>query len=255
MTSDGFFELESLPKKVAICGAGYIAVELAGILKVLGSDVTMFIRQDEFLRSFDDCIRETIMQEYESMGIKIVRNSNVVSAVNTITTIQSTATDNFRGYINLASTQTPSGTVNTNVSTTITSTGSNPLLDCTDTTINTPCNKDVHASLNPSSQQLSLFVQIDDKEIDTHNFTCFNTLLFAVGRDANTEALNLSSTGINLNQKEFIEFDEFQNTNVPGLLALGDVCGVEMLTPGKIRLSLSVMNHTLHAYPTYSFSN
>ena len=30
MTSDGFFDLEELPKKVAVVGAGYIAVELAG---------------------------------------------------------------------------------------------------------------------------------------------------------------------------------------------------------------------------------
>jgi glutathione reductase (NADPH) len=36
MTSDGFFELETIPKKVAIVGAGYIGVELAGIFHHLG---------------------------------------------------------------------------------------------------------------------------------------------------------------------------------------------------------------------------
>jgi len=39
ITSDGFFELETQPKKVAIVGAGYIAVEMAGIFNALGSEV------------------------------------------------------------------------------------------------------------------------------------------------------------------------------------------------------------------------
>jgi glutathione reductase (NADPH) len=51
-----------MPKKVAIVGAGYIAIELAGIFKTLGAEVTLFIRQAEFLRSFDSCIREGVMQ-------------------------------------------------------------------------------------------------------------------------------------------------------------------------------------------------
>lgn len=51
--SDGFFELEQLPKKVAVVGAGYIAVELAGVLHGLGSDTTIFCRKDGVLRTFD----------------------------------------------------------------------------------------------------------------------------------------------------------------------------------------------------------
>eukprot|EP00962_Isochrysis_galbana_P044819 scaffold17477_cov103-Isochrysis_galbana.AAC.3 len=39
ITSDGFFELEEVPERVAVVGSGYIAVELAGILNVLGSKV------------------------------------------------------------------------------------------------------------------------------------------------------------------------------------------------------------------------
>ncbi len=38
ITSDGFFELERQPKKVAIIGAGYIAVEFAGIFNALGTE-------------------------------------------------------------------------------------------------------------------------------------------------------------------------------------------------------------------------
>lgn len=51
--SDGFFELEQLPRKVAVVGAGYIAVELAGVLNALGADTTIFTRRDGVLRSFD----------------------------------------------------------------------------------------------------------------------------------------------------------------------------------------------------------
>lgn len=42
ITSDGFFELANQPKKVAVVGAGYIAVEFAGLLNALGSEVSLF---------------------------------------------------------------------------------------------------------------------------------------------------------------------------------------------------------------------
>uniref|UniRef100_A0A9J8D030 Glutathione reductase, mitochondrial n=1 Tax=Cyprinus carpio carpio TaxID=630221 RepID=A0A9J8D030_CYPCA len=45
ITSDGFFELESCPKRSVIVGAGYIAVEMAGILSTLGSKTSIIIRQ------------------------------------------------------------------------------------------------------------------------------------------------------------------------------------------------------------------
>ena len=50
ISSDGFFELKELPKKAVVVGAGYIAVEMAGILKSLGSDVTLVIRYQSVLR-------------------------------------------------------------------------------------------------------------------------------------------------------------------------------------------------------------
>uniref|UniRef100_A0AAY4DV51 Glutathione reductase, mitochondrial n=1 Tax=Denticeps clupeoides TaxID=299321 RepID=A0AAY4DV51_9TELE len=45
ITSDGFFQLESLPKRSVIVGAGYIAVEMAGILSTLGSRTSIILRQ------------------------------------------------------------------------------------------------------------------------------------------------------------------------------------------------------------------
>lgn len=63
ITSDGFFELESQPKNVAIIGAGYIAVELAGIFKALGSNVKLWCRGDGLLRSFDPMIQIGVERE------------------------------------------------------------------------------------------------------------------------------------------------------------------------------------------------
>ncbi|MBV1875022.1 MAG: FAD-dependent oxidoreductase, partial [Cycloclasticus sp.] len=53
ITSDGFFELEKQPTKVAIVGAGFIAVELAGVFQALGTQVTLILRGDHALRQFD----------------------------------------------------------------------------------------------------------------------------------------------------------------------------------------------------------
>lgn len=76
ITSDGFFDLEKLPKRVALVGAGYIAVEMAGMFHHLGSETHLFIRHDAFLRTFDPVIQETIVEEYERQGIIIHRNSS-----------------------------------------------------------------------------------------------------------------------------------------------------------------------------------
>jgi len=72
MTSDGFFELEQQPQRVVIAGAGYIAVELAGLLNALGSDVTLLLRRQHFLGRFDPMLRETLMEEMQGEGINIL---------------------------------------------------------------------------------------------------------------------------------------------------------------------------------------
>ena len=76
ITSDGFFDLEKQPKKVALVGAGYIAVELAGMFNALGSETHLFIRHDTFLRNFDTMIQEKLTAEYERQGIHIHRQSS-----------------------------------------------------------------------------------------------------------------------------------------------------------------------------------
>ena len=77
ITSDGFFDLETQPKKVVLVGAGYIAVEMAGMFNALGSETHLFIRHDKFLRNFDPMIQDKITAEYERQGIHIHRMSSV----------------------------------------------------------------------------------------------------------------------------------------------------------------------------------
>ena len=77
ITSDGFFELENQPRRVAVVGAGYIAVELAGVLNMLGSEVSLLLRRDHFLDSFDAMLRETLMEDMVKAGINILTRRNV----------------------------------------------------------------------------------------------------------------------------------------------------------------------------------
>ena len=66
--SDGFFELTQQPKSVAVIGAGYIAVELAGVLQALGSDAHLLVRKEKPLRAFDDMLSDTLVEQMEKHG-------------------------------------------------------------------------------------------------------------------------------------------------------------------------------------------
>lgn len=74
--SDGFFDIARQPKKVALVGAGYIAVEFAGMFNALGTETHLFIRHDKFLRTFDPMVQEAITNEYERLGVHLHKNSS-----------------------------------------------------------------------------------------------------------------------------------------------------------------------------------
>ena len=166
INSDGFFELEKQPKKVALVGAGYIAVELAGMFHHLGTETHLFIRHDKFLRTFDPIISDKITAEYERQGIHIHKNS-------TQTKVEK---GDKEGWLKLHYTDsnTKSGVLD---------------LDC---------------------------------------------LLWAIGRSPEVEDLNLSVTGVEQTEKGHILVDDYQNTSVDNIYALGDVCGKAELTPVAI---------------------
>ena len=67
-TSDDVFAWEELPESVSIIGAGYIAVELAGVLHALGVKTDLFVRKGGPLRGFDQGIVEVLVDEMKKNG-------------------------------------------------------------------------------------------------------------------------------------------------------------------------------------------
>lgn len=75
ITSDGFFELEQRPERVAVIGSGYIAVELAGIFASLGTRVTLAIRGERVLKQFEAMLGEAALEIMRTDGIEVVTNA------------------------------------------------------------------------------------------------------------------------------------------------------------------------------------
>jgi len=70
ITSNEVFDLPQLPKRVVIQGAGYIALEFAGVFNALGAKVTVVNRSDQILRSYDEGMRDRLMQITLARGIE-----------------------------------------------------------------------------------------------------------------------------------------------------------------------------------------
>ena len=70
ITSNEVFHLEKLPRRVVIAGAGYIAMEFAGIFNALGSHVTVINRSETLLRGYDESLRDRLLQITMARGIQ-----------------------------------------------------------------------------------------------------------------------------------------------------------------------------------------
>jgi glutathione reductase (NADPH) len=161
IVSDGFFTLESRPKRIAVVGSGYVACELAGVLHELGSEVEQFIRKDRLLTSFDVMLGKSLMREMRAQGIAV--HDHVV----------------------------PSGV--------------------------------------REAEGGKILAAADGRE-----FAGFDCLLWAVGRTPNVGGLDLKSAGVAVDDYDYVITDAFQNTNVSGVYAIGDVTGRAALTPVAI---------------------
>ena len=161
-TSDDVFAWEGLPESVSIIGAGYIAVELAGVLHALGVKTDLFVRKGGPLRGFDQGIVEVLVEEMKKNG------------------------------------------------------------------------QPLHTHKVP--QKLEKLdngdIQIHFEDGTTHTS---QKVIWAVGRKANVQQLNLEAAGVELTERGFIQVDEYQNTTTPGIYALGDVSGEKELTPVAIK--------------------
>lgn len=172
--SDGVFELQILPKRVAIVGAGYIAVEIAGVFNALGSETHLFVRKDRPLRQFDGDIVDVLTKVMADDGLTLHTHA-------------------------------------------------------------TP--KEVIKNLDNS-----ITLVLEDGRTQT-----VDALIWAIGRKPLTQDLGLDNAGVLTNTQGKIMTDKFQNTNVSGIYAVGDVIenGIE-LTPVAVaagrRLSERLFN-------------
>lgn len=173
-TSDDFFSWTELPKKVAVVGAGYIAVELAGVMHTLGVDVHLFTRYHRPLRAYDETIVNVLVEEMSKNGPSLKSNS-----------IPKRVTKNTDGTLHL--------------------------------------------------------------EFENGHADDFDKIIWAIGREANIDNLNLEATDVRINQAGFIAVDEYQNTSAEQIYAVGDATGRMMLTPVAIaagrRLSERLFNN------------
>lgn len=78
VTSNEIFELKALPKRIAVCGGGYIAVEFASIFAGLGVETTLIHRRDKVLRGFDEDLRDGLMEALPARGIRLLMNEALV---------------------------------------------------------------------------------------------------------------------------------------------------------------------------------
>jgi glutathione reductase (NADPH) len=161
ISSDGFFELQARPQRVAVVGSGYIACELAASFQELGSQVEQFIRKERLLTNFDAMLGKSLMREVRAQGM-IIQEQFIAAAVR-------------------------------------------------------------------ESLGRKTLVASDGRE-----FSGFDCVLWAVGRDANVAGLDVGKAGVQLDDNGYVMTDGFQNTNVDGVFAIGDVTGRAALTPVAI---------------------
>ena len=160
ITSDGFFELEARPERVAVVGTGYVAAELSGVFHALGSEVTVFARRDRLLRDFDEMLGNALVEEMRASGIEVI-----TAAV-------------------------------------------------------------------PAALERGNSLRL--RTVDGREHEGFDCVLWAIGRGPNVGGLEVARAGVALDASGAVTTDLYQNTNVPGIYAIGDVTGREALTPVAI---------------------
>jgi len=77
--SDGFFALTEQPKRVVVVGAGYIAVELAGVMHSLGSETHLLVRREKPLRGFDNMLSDTLVELMHEDGPTLHSHTEISS--------------------------------------------------------------------------------------------------------------------------------------------------------------------------------
>ena len=82
ITSDDFFELDERPERVLVVGSGYVAVELAGVFRGLGSDTQVLVRKQGVVRNFDAMLGTELLRAMRDAGIPVAAAGMSVRCVN-----------------------------------------------------------------------------------------------------------------------------------------------------------------------------
>ncbi len=79
LVSDDMFQLEKQPASLLVVGAGYIALEFAGIFQSMGVSTTLLCRKDKVLTAFDEDVRSFFQEQARVKGLNIVNSFEPVS--------------------------------------------------------------------------------------------------------------------------------------------------------------------------------
>ncbi len=74
ITSNDVFHLPTLPRRMVIAGAGYIATEFAGVFHELGVDVTLINRSETILRGWEPALADRLLQISMAKGLNFKLN-------------------------------------------------------------------------------------------------------------------------------------------------------------------------------------
>lgn len=77
ITSNEAFYLDHLPKRIAVVGGGYIAVEFAGIFHGCGAQTHLIYRGEQLLRGFDSDVRDQVTRQVASKGVNLHLHTNI----------------------------------------------------------------------------------------------------------------------------------------------------------------------------------
>ena len=94
---------------------------------------------------------------------------------------------------------------------------------------------------NNSSEQQKIFNVIAKNKFGDSVKVSSDQLLIATGRIPNSDLLNIKKSGVKINEKGFIVVDEYLETNIEGIFALGDVVG-------KYQFKHNANNEAQYAY-------
>ncbi len=210
LVSNDIFLLEKLPKSILIVGGGYIACEFACILSGLGVEVTQYYRGAQVLRGFDDEARGLVAEAMKQQGIDLHLGTNIV--------------DMCPADAEPVEQGTNSDALGVEESAIL---ADNPKSD-TDRRAAGPIRvKSTHG----------------EEKVFDHVF-------FATGRRPNTDGLGLEEAGVKLGRRGEIEVDDYSQTAVPSIYAVGDVTGRLELTPVAIREGSAFTETVFKGNPT-----